>query len=87
MAGEQQAAAPGPQSVHAGEQGGVTDEDADEPRQRQQWQGALGESLPAPRDQAGAGQHQTDQKHPPAAVGKGPQMARRFDGNQGGDGP
>lgn len=28
--------------------------DADEPRQRQQRQGALGEGLPAPRDQAGA---------------------------------
>ena len=72
VAGEQQAAAPGAQPVHAGEEGGVADEDADEAGERQQGSGALGERLPAPGGEAGAGQHQADQEHAPAAAGKGP---------------
>ncbi len=87
VAGEQQAAAPGPQPVHAGKEGGVADEDADEAGKGEQGKGALGEGLPAPGGEAGASQHQADQEHPPAAVGKGSQMTRRFDGNEGGDRP
>ena len=87
MAGEEQTAAPGAESVHAGKEGSIADEDADEAGEGQQGKGALGEGLPASRHQTCAGQHQADQEHPPAAVGKGPQMASRFDGDEGGDRP
>ncbi|VXA79852.1 hypothetical protein AERO9A_360083 [Aeromonas salmonicida] len=83
MAGEQQAAAPGAQPVHTGKQGCIPDKDTDQARQRQQGKGALAKGLPASGGDAGGAQHQTDQKHAPATVGKCPQVAGRFDGNQG----